>query len=75
VASDAAVTVMFNRPVVPLLAVSDPSRSDLPPLTLTRPATAPRWRFSRWLNTSIYVFKPAQLLQAGQRYEDGWPPG
>ena len=71
VASNATVTVMFNRPVVPLVAVSDPARQDLPqPLTLVRASDGAEVEGrGEWLNTSIYVFTPSRPLQAGQRYE------
>lgn len=70
VSSDATITVMFNRPVVPLVAVSDPARDDLPhPLTLVRASDGmPVEGSGEWLNTSIYLFRPSQRLQAGQRY-------
>ncbi len=56
VAPDSAITVMFNRPVVPLVAVSDQSK--LPqPLTLDPPAKGR----GEWLNTSIFVFHPDGL--------------
>jgi uncharacterized protein YfaS (alpha-2-macroglobulin family) len=71
VASDTTVTVMFNRPVVPLVAVSDVAREALPrPLILTRAVDgAPVEGTGEWLNTSIFVFEPSQPLQAGQRYQ------
>jgi hypothetical protein len=55
VASDASITVMFNRPVVPLVAVSDPARNDLPhPLSLVRASDGAQVEGSgEWLNTSI----------------------
>ncbi len=60
---DSSITVMFNRPVVPLMAVSDPER-DLPdPLTLDPPVAGQ----GEWLNTSIYVFTP-EALTPGQTY-------
>lgn len=56
VAPDSAITVMFNRPVVPLVALSDQNK--LPqPLTLDPPAKGR----GEWLNTSIYVFHPEGL--------------
>jgi alpha-2-macroglobulin len=56
VAPDAVITVMFNRPVVPLVAVSEQDK--LPkPLTFDPPATGR----GEWLNTSIYVFHPDGL--------------
>jgi hypothetical protein len=57
VAPDSAITVMFNRPVVPLVAVSEQDK--LPkPLALDPPATGR----GEWLNTSIYVFRPDALV-------------
>jgi uncharacterized protein YfaS (alpha-2-macroglobulin family) len=53
VATDATVTVLFNRPVVPLTALED--QSNLPePLTFVPPVRGE----GEWLNTSIYVFSP-----------------
>ncbi len=53
VAADALVTVMFNRPVVPLTAISE--QAGLPqPLTFVPPVAGQ----GQWLNTSIYTFRP-----------------
>ena len=53
IAPDTTVTVMFNRPVVPLSAIED--QSSLPqPLTFVPPVTGA----GEWLNTSIYQFTP-----------------
>jgi len=63
VAPDSAITVMFNRPVVPLVVVSDQSK--LPqPLTFDPPAKGR----GEWLNTSIYVFHP-DALTPGSTYK------
>ncbi len=63
VAIDSDITVMFNRPVVPLTAISE--QGSLPqPLALEPPAAGS----GEWLNTSIYVFHPEQPLQAGTTY-------
>ncbi|MBN1319162.1 MAG: Ig-like domain-containing protein, partial [Anaerolineales bacterium] len=60
---DATITVMFNRPVVPLVHSSQ--ISDLPhPLQLNPPVKGE----GEWLNTSIYVFRPASQLAAGTQY-------
>jgi uncharacterized protein YfaS (alpha-2-macroglobulin family) len=57
------ITVMFNRPVVPLSSLAD--QAGLPnPLTL-EPAVEGQ---GEWLNTSIFVFRPGQPLLGGQRY-------
>jgi hypothetical protein len=62
---DAAVTVMFNRPVVPLQLVSV-SDANLPhPLTFDPPVAGS----GEWLNTSIYVFRPDDGFVPGQTYQ------
>ena len=56
VAADTTVTIMFNRPVVPLTTIADQDK--LPkPLSLNPPVTGR----GEWLNTSIYVFHPDAL--------------
>ncbi len=63
ITGDAAVTVIFNRPVVPLSIVEE--MDDLPdPLTIA-PAVEGA---GEWLNTSIYVFRPTPAFAAGQTY-------
>ena len=58
-----AITVVFNRPVVPLTAAS--SASPLPnPLQLQPPVVGS----GEWQSTSIFVFTPAAGLAGGQRY-------
>jgi hypothetical protein len=60
---NAAITVMFNRPVVPLSDIAD--QAGLPsPLTLD-PSIEGQ---GEWLNTSIYVFRPSQPLLGGVKY-------
>ncbi len=60
-----AITVIFNRPVVPLMAVSDPAYTDLPqPVTFDPPIEGS----GEWLNTSIYVFTPDAALSGGTSY-------
>ena len=59
----AVVTLMFNRPVVPLTALEN--QAGLPhPLTLD-PAVPGS---GEWINTSIYVFRPEVPLAGGQTY-------
>ena len=61
--TDAALTVIFNRPVVPL--VSNEDRDTLPkPLTIEPPVAGQ----GEWLNTSIYVFRPETVLAGGTDY-------
>ena len=56
IATDATLTVIFNRPVVPLVSVED--MADLPdPLTIDPPVDG----HGEWLNTSIYLFHPDGL--------------
>ena len=63
VAANALITVLFNRPVVSLTTLA--KQADLPtPLTFDPPITG----VGEWLNTSIYVFRPAQPLAGGTQY-------
>jgi alpha-2-macroglobulin len=60
---DSTITVLFNRPVVPLVHSSQ--QRDLPqPLTFAPAITGA----GEWLNTSIYVYRPAAPLAAGTQY-------
>jgi len=59
------VTVIFNRPVVPLMAVSDPDYADLPQPVAFDPPIAGQ---GEWLNTSIYTFTPSEPLAGGTSY-------
>lgn len=68
---DTAVTVMFNRPVVPLQLVSAPV-SDLPvPLQFDPPVEGS----GEWINTSIYIFRPVTGFTPGQTYQAAIPAG
>lgn len=59
----AEITVMFNRPIVPVLSASDTTA--LPnPLEFNPPMQGK----GEWLNTSIYVFKPSEYWRAGTTY-------
>jgi uncharacterized protein YfaS (alpha-2-macroglobulin family) len=70
--TDSTFTVMFNRPVVPLLAVSDPRREALPTPLSFEPAIEGT---GEWLNTSIYVFTPSAPLSGGTLYTARVPAG
>ena len=60
---DSAITVVFDRPVVPLLMSSD--MDELPhPLELA-PAAAGS---GEWVNTAVYVFTPAEPLGSATDY-------
>jgi uncharacterized protein YfaS (alpha-2-macroglobulin family) len=65
VEAESTLTVIFNRPVVPLMAVSDPGYGDLPQPLAIDPPVAGR---GEWLNTSIYVFTPDEPLAGGSTY-------
>ena len=57
------VTVLFNRPVVPLTTLNE--QKTLPqPLSCTPALLGTQ----EWLNTSILVFRPSQPLPGGQNY-------
>ena len=62
--TDAVLTVVFNRPVVPLVTTGQ--QSDLPhPLTF-----APDVEGSgEWISTSIYRFEPDRTLAGATRYD------
>ncbi|MFB0537277.1 MAG: Ig-like domain-containing protein [Anaerolineae bacterium] len=63
VEADSTITVMFNRPVVPLTTLEQ--QEDLPqPVTFDPPVEGS----GEWLNTSIYVFTPDGPLAGGTRY-------
>ena len=70
--ADNTITVMFNRPVVPLLAVSDPKASGLPHPLVFSPHIEGE---GEWLNTSIYVFTPSEPLAGGTTYTARVPSG
>jgi uncharacterized protein YfaS (alpha-2-macroglobulin family) len=65
VKAESSITIMFNRPVVPLTAVSDPAYADLPQPVAFDPPIAGG---GEWLNTSVYVFTPAEPLPGGTTY-------
>ncbi|MDJ0754561.1 MAG: Ig-like domain-containing protein [Ardenticatenaceae bacterium] len=63
IASDSAITVIFNRPVVPLTIKEE--QDQLPdPLSFT-PAIEGN---GEWINTSVYVFRPTRPLIGRQTY-------
>ncbi|MGD8997223.1 MAG: Ig-like domain-containing protein, partial [Anaerolineae bacterium] len=65
VEAESTITVIFNRPVVPLTAVSDPAYGELPaPLILNPPLVGS----GEWINTSIYAFTPDRAMAGGTTY-------
>ncbi|MCP4425318.1 MAG: hypothetical protein GY803_12555 [Chloroflexi bacterium] len=63
VALDTAVTVIFNRPVVPLMIAEE--QVDLPNPLVIKPAMSGQ---GEWLNTSVYIFRPDEALIGRQTY-------
>ncbi len=60
---DSAITVVFDRPVVPLM--SSMNKDDMPnPLRLF-PSTDGT---GEWVNSAVYIFTPASPLKSGVRY-------
>jgi hypothetical protein len=63
IAPDTIITVLFNRPVVPLTTLAQ--QESLPnPLTIDPPLEGK----AEWLNTSVLVFRPTRALAGGTRY-------
>lgn len=67
---ESAITVIFNRPVVPLVSLSE--QSDLPSPIRFSPDTPGQ---GEWLDTSIYVFQPDPVLVGGATYAVTVPGG
>lgn len=63
VATDTAIRVAFNRPVVPLVSVGE--QEGLPEPLLIEPPVAGE---GRWVNTSVYLFQPTEPLEPGREY-------
>ncbi len=60
---DALITVIFNRPVVPLTTIG--ASADLPsPITIAPAAEG----HGEWINTSIYTFRPDPAFAGGTEY-------
>lgn len=60
---DSAITVVFDRPVVPLAFAS--AADDLPQPLSINPLTAGQ---GEWINSAVYTFTPSAPLQSGQSY-------
>lgn len=58
------ITVLFNRPVVPLTTVSGGTPAPPSPVTFDPPIQGA----GEWLNTSIYTFTPSEPLAGGTTY-------
>ena len=60
---DSAITIVFDRPVVPLLA--SVSEDELPHPLVLSPATGGS---GEWVNSAVYVFTPAKPLASAAEY-------
>ncbi|MCS6844149.1 MAG: Ig-like domain-containing protein [Caldilineales bacterium] len=70
VSVDTPITVVFNRPVVPMVGVAE--LADLPqPLRFDPPVGGQ----GEWLTTSIYTFRPSQPLAGATSYRVTVPAG
>jgi uncharacterized protein YfaS (alpha-2-macroglobulin family) len=70
VAADSVITVMFNRPVVALRIAEE--QNDLPnPLRIEPPLEGK----GEWVNTSVYIYHPAQPLRGNTAYKLSIPAG
>ena len=63
---DSALTVVFNRPVVPLTDIQGQSGLALHQLLVIDPEVPGT---GQWLNTSTYVFRPSPNLLPGTTYQ------
>ena len=72
IATDSSIFAMFNRPVVPLLALADPDRTSLPDPLVIEPAISGT---GEWVNTAMYVFTPTASLRGGTVYTVTVPNG
>ncbi len=64
IASEAVITAIFNRPVVPLVAAGD--RDHLPNPLEIKPDVSGR---GEWVSTSVYAFQPGKPLKGGKTYQ------
>lgn len=63
IATDAVITVIFNRPVAPLVIAEEQSK--LPQPLQISPETPGK---GEWVNTSVYAFKPDRELNGAATY-------
>ncbi len=64
VAVDAVITVIFNRPVVPLV-ISEEKSKLINPLSFSPEIKGE----GEWVNTSVFAFRPSQSLRADTVYQ------
>ncbi len=63
VATDSTITVVFDRPIVPLILSTD--AEDLPPPLKLSPSVAGK---GQWINSALYMFEPATPLKSDSTY-------
>lgn len=62
--NNTAITVIFNKPVVPLMTREE--QASLPsPITIQPPLSGA----GNWVNSSVYVFQPDSGLKSGSNYQ------
>ncbi|MGC1376657.1 MAG: Ig-like domain-containing protein [Anaerolineales bacterium] len=66
----ANITVIFNRPIVPINIVEE--QGTLPQPLKIDPAVAGH---GEWLNSSVYIFQPDKVLSSGTQYSLRVPAG
>lgn len=67
---NSSITVVFNRPVVPLVIAEE--KENLPdPMEITPSVSG----IGEWLNSSVYVFQPDEFLIGGEVYTVSIPAG
>ena len=59
---NATITLIFNHPVVPVSILEE--REELPQLEITPPIEGK----GEWVNSSVYLFEPAENLKSNTRY-------
>jgi uncharacterized protein YfaS (alpha-2-macroglobulin family) len=63
VESNAVITIIFNRPVVPLETIEDQTNHELP-IKISPPVSGS----GNWVSTSVFVFRPNQPLASSTQY-------
>jgi len=64
ISSDSVITVIFNRPVVPLVITEE--QTNFPQPLEISPKLAGK---GEWVNTSVYIFRPEPALKTDSTYQ------
>lgn len=62
--ANTAITVIFNKPVIPIMTLEDQAK--LPSPITIQPAISGS---GSWVNSSVYVFQPENSLKSGAEYK------